>query len=168
MLPKELFFDNGGRALTNALFLESTYDTKYAQYTLKEYDYEYEGKKYPSLKRLYLECEDPTEYSFVQKHMGSWSQWQRICNNKTLRPYIEDWREELEVRLRSQAIKNMIEMACSEDGNFSAAKYLAEYGWEKRKAGRPTKDEVKRHLAAEEKIANEFSADIRRMDDYRK
>jgi hypothetical protein len=168
MYSREQFFDDKGRILTSSLFLETNYDTNVALYTLKDYDHTYQGKVYPSLGRLYIECEDPTEYSFAKKHLGSWAQWQRMLENKVLREYINMWREELEIRLRSQAIQNMIDMATSEDGNFSAAKYLAEYGWEKRKAGRPSKEEVDRHIAVEAKISQDFSSDIARLENYRK
>jgi hypothetical protein len=167
MYPRERFFDDKGRILTTSLFLETNYDADVALYTLKDYDHEYQGKIYPSLGKAYIEMEDPTEYAFTKKYLGSWQQWQRMLKNKALMVYIQQWREELEVHLRSQAIRNMIDMACSEDGNFSAAKYLAEYSWEKRKAGRPSKEEVSRHLAAEERIHNEFEADIARLDDFR-
>jgi hypothetical protein len=168
MFPRERFFDEKGRILTTSLFLEVNYDTKVALYTLKDYDHTYQGVTYPSLGKLFIECEDPTEYSFAKKYLGSWAQWKRMLENKFLAEYINSWREELEVRLRSQAVQNMIDMASSEDGNFSAAKYVAEYGWEKRKAGRPSKEEVQRHLAAEERIASDFNSDIKRLDDYRK
>lgn len=167
MIPKEKFFDSMGKPLTQALFIEYQYDPKYALYSLKDYDHTYEGVLYPSLKKLYLAEEDPTEYIFVSRHLGSWYQWKRMQQNKMVVSHINQWRDELELKLRSQAIRNMIDMSTSEDGNFSAAKYLAEYGWEKRKAGRPTKEEKERHLAVEQNIRSDFDADIKRLDDYR-
>ena len=166
MINKEKLIDTMGRPLTQSLFLEIGY-TDYAVYTLKEYDYPYKGKHYPSLKKLYLAEEDPTEYSFAEKHLLGWQHWKRLCENKVIAKHIDEWREELELKIRSQAVRDMQMLCASENGNYSAAKFLADRGWEKRAAGRPSKAEKERHLRVEEKIQEEFSADIKRLEDYR-
>jgi hypothetical protein len=136
-------------------------------YTLKEWDHEYNGKVYPSLKNLYLKEEDPTEYVFASKHLLGWQHWKRLCENKVIAKHVDEWREELELKIRSQAVRDMQSLCASENGNYSAAKFLADRGWEKRGAGRPSKQEKERHLRVEEKIQEEFSADIKRLEDYR-
>ena len=166
MIDKEKLIDTMGRPLTQSLFLEIGY-TDYAVYTLKECDYLYKGKHYPSLKKLYLAEEDPTEYSFAEKHLLGWQHWKRLCENKLIAKYVDEWREELELKIRSQAVRDMQGLCASENGNYSAAKFLADRGWEKRAAGRPSKAEKERHLRVEEKIQEEFSADIKRLEDYR-
>ena len=56
-----------GNFYTQGLFLELSYaDLRNAVYTLKDFDYEFKGKTYISIKRLYLEIGDPTEYEFAQ------------------------------------------------------------------------------------------------------
>lgn len=167
MIDKSKMVDSTGRPLTQSLFLEIGY-SDFAVYTLKEFDYEYKGKKYPSLKRLFLLEEDPTEYSFAEKHLLGWQHWKRLCENKAIAKHIEEWREELELKIRSQAVRDMQSLCASESGNYSAAKFLADRGWEKRAAGRPSKAEKERHLRVEEKINEEFSADIKRLEDFRK
>ena len=57
-----------GRPITQSLFLEIGY-TEHAVYTLKDDDYEYNGKVYPSLKKAYLELEDTTEYDFANQYL---------------------------------------------------------------------------------------------------
>lgn len=166
MINKEKLVDTMGRPLTQSLFLEIGY-TDYSVYTLKEYDYPYKGKHYPSLKKLYLAEEDPTEYVFAEKHLLGWQHWKRLCENKLIAKHIDEWREELELKIRSQAVRDMQSLCASENGNYSAAKFLADRGWEKRAAGRPSKAEKERHLRVEEKIQEEFSADIKRLEDYR-
>lgn len=166
-MDSKKLLDSMGRPLTQSLFLEIGY-SDYAVYTLKEQDYEYRGKVYPSLKRLYLEEEDPTEYAFAEKHLLGWQHWKRLCENKQIMKHIEEWREELELKIRSQAIRDMQNLCASESGNYSAAKFLADRGWEKRAAGRPSKAEKEKHLRIEEKIKEEFSADIKRLEDFRK
>lgn len=167
MIDKEKLTDSMGRPLTQSLFLELGY-SEYAVYTLKEYDYPYKGKHYPSLKRLFLLEEDPTEYSFAEKHLLGWQHWKRLCENKAIAKHIEEWREELELKIRSQAVRDMMNMCASESGNYSAAKFLADRGWEKRAAGRPSKAEKDKHLRIEEKIEEEFAADVKRLADYKR
>ena len=167
MITKDKLQDTMGRPLTQSLFLELQY-SEYAVYTLKEDDYEYKGKTYPSLKKLYLKEEDPTEYAFATKYLLGWQHWKRLCENKAIAKHIEDWREELELKLRCQAIRDMQNLCASESGNYSAAKFLADRGWEKRGAGRPSKADKERHLRIEERLDAEFGADVARMEDYRK
>lgn len=167
MIDKSKMYDSMGRPLTQSLFLEVGY-SEFAIYTLKEFDHEYNGKVYPSLKQLFLKTEDPTEYEFANKYLIGWQHWKRLNENKLLAKHFEEWREELELRLRSQAVRDMQNLCASESGNYSAAKFLADRGWEKRAAGRPSKAEKERHLRVEERINEEFSADIKRLEDFRK
>lgn len=166
MIDKKLFTDSNDNPLTQSLFLELGYNVQYAIYTLKEQDYEYKGKLYPSLKRLYLEEEDPTEYMFSQKYLLNYPHWKRICANKQIRVYIDEWREELELRLRAQAVKSLIDMTAN--GNFQAAKFLADRGWDKNKVGRPSKEELEKRVAIGERVSEDFQADIARLEDYRR
>lgn len=165
---KSKFLDDQGRMLTQGLFLEISYDENYAIYTLKDYDHTYNGKLYPSLKLLYLEEEDPTEYDFAEKYFYNYAQWKRICENKVLLRYIADWREELELKMKAKAIKEMQALVNSEQGSFQANKYLLERGWEKRGAGRPSKAEIARKTAMSKHISDEFAGDVKRLEDYRK
>lgn len=167
MIDKSKLVDTMGRPLTQSLFLEIGY-SDYAVYTLKEVDYAYKEKMYPSLKKLYLKEEDPTEYVFAEKHLLGWQHWKRLCENKVIAKHIDEWREELELKIRSQAVRDMMNLCASESGNYSAAKFLADRGWEKRAAGRPSKAEKEKHTRVEERIAQEFEADVIRLADVRK
>lgn len=166
-MDKSKMLDSMGRPLTQSLFLELGY-SDYAVYTLKEFDYPYKGRHYPSLKKLYLEEEDPTEYTFAEKHLLGWQHWKRLCENKAIAKHIEEWREELELKIRSQAVRDMINMCASENGNYSAAKFLADRGWDKRAPGRPSKAEQEKTAKVADRIEAEFLADVKRMDEYRK
>lgn len=160
--------DTTGRPITQALFLEVNYDEKYAVYTLKDVDFNYNGTLYPSLKRLFIDMADPTEYAFATKYLLGWQHWKRICDNKMLARHIAEWREELELKLRSIAIRDLQDLCSSENGNFQAAKFLADRGWDKRGAGRPSKAEVEHHAAVDRRIDEEFGKDVARMEDFRK
>lgn len=159
---KDKMVDSMGKPLTQGLFLEINYGDS-AIYTLKEQDHELNGKKYPSLKRLYLECADPTEYEFATKYLLGWKHWMRLCENKALRAHIDEWRDELEIKLRSSAIKCILESANGPLANVQAAKWVADRGWSTRGAGRPTKAEVDRERKIQAGITDEYSADVLRL-----
>lgn len=152
---------SNGMPLTQGLFLEIGY-TDYSYYTLKDDDHEHNGHVYPSIKRLYLEMADAGEYLFATTYFLSWDHWQRICNNKLVQPHIEKWRYELELKLRSEAIQLIRQKATTEKG-ISASKWLAEKGWDKRPAGRPSKEEVERETRLMADIDRDFSDDLKRI-----
>lgn len=157
---KEAFTDIGGRYRTQSLFLEIEYGPN-AVYTLKEQDHMWEGHLYPSLKRLYVELEDPTEYEFANTYLANWTHWQKVLENKVLRRHIDEWRSELEWRLRCKAAKQMVREA--EKGNYQASKWLMDRGWATRPAGRPSKSEVEGEKAVQARLGQEFSADVHRL-----
>ncbi len=72
-VDKQKFISHKGIPYTQALFLELGYDVEAAVYTLKEYDYTYQDTVYPSIKRLYLEMEDTTEYLFANEYFLSYN-----------------------------------------------------------------------------------------------
>lgn len=162
-IDKNKMVDALGRPLTQSLFLEMGY-TDFAVYTLKEFDYTYKGQVYPSLKALFLKEEDPTEYSFATKHLLGWQHWKRLCENKAIRKHVNEWREELELKIQSMAVREMQSLCGSENGNFSAAKFLADKGWNKQTAGRPKKADLERDAAIAERVASEFDEDFKRME----
>jgi hypothetical protein len=163
-MDKNKLLDDMGRPLTQGLFLEIDYNEKYAIYTLKNRDHEYKGVMYPSLKRLYLEMCDPTEYLFANKYLLDWDQWQRICENVILRKHVDAWRAELDIKMRAEGVREMISLARSENGNFQAAKFLADRGWDKRAAGRPSKEEKAKLAAQDKRIMDEFALDADRLN----
>lgn len=160
LIDKSRLIDTGGRPYSQGLFLELGY-MPYAVFTLKEQDHIHNGNTYISLKKRFIEMEDVTEYDFATKWLLNWKQWQRLSDNKTVGPHIQEWRDELEYKLRSRAAKKMIEQA--EGGNFQATKWLMDRGWLNKGAGRPSKLEKDGFLAAEARIQNEYNDDIQRL-----
>lgn len=157
---REMLTDSAGKPLTQSLFLENGYKD-FAIYTLKDEDMDYKGKTLISIKKRYLEMEDTTEYLFATQYFLGWQHWKRICNNKLMKDTVAEWREELELRLRAKGIKQAIDHAIG--GNFQAAKWLSDRGWDKRGAGRPSKEEVERETEVARKLNDEFSDDIARL-----
>ena len=160
-MDKSKLKTSNGVPLTQGLFLEIGYN-EHAIFTLKGDDYLYNNKSYPSLKKLYLDMSDPNEYEFATTYLLGWDHWQRICNNKVLSKHINNWRYELELKLRSEAVKLIRSKAKSESG-INAAKWLAEKGWDKKEVGRPSKEEIARELKIHTDISNEFGADVLRL-----
>lgn len=158
-MDKSKFKDPSGNFVTQSLFIDFRYDSKYAVYTLAEEDKEYEGEVYPSLKRLYLEAEDPTEYEFANTHLYSWEHWQRLCSNAALLKHIEKWREELEVRLRAKAVRVLKNKASA--GDFNAAKWVADRGWSDDKSVKKQTKAQKEKMRA--KIDDELKEDAARV-----
>lgn len=159
-VSRSILTDTSGKPLTQGLFLEIGY-TESSIYTLKDNDHEYNGKLLPSIKRLYLEMEDVTEYEFANQYFLGWGHWQRICNNKVIRKHVDEWRVELELKLRARAAKLMVQQA--EGGSYQAVKWLADRGWDVKKAGRPTKEDVESEKKAMAKAESEYGADIVRL-----
>lgn len=152
--------------LTQVLFWECKFDKERALYTLKDEDYTLpDGRVLPSLKRLYLNIADPTEYEFATTYFYSWHHWKRCANNKLIAEYVDQWREELEVKLMSEGIKGVINQAYSDKG-YQAAKWLAEKGWLDKKVGRPTKEQVEGELRQAAKLKDALEDDFNRVSGY--
>lgn len=164
MFEREVLTDHIGAYRTQSLFLETNNSTLKPIMTLKEVDWEYKGEVLLSLKKIYLEIADPTEYEVAIEVFGSWKCWQRLLGNKEIYGHIKEWRDELEVKLRSAGVKAMINTAVNEGSKgTTAAKYIAEKGWDKRKAGAPTKEEVTRERKIAAGISDEISDDMARL-----
>lgn len=131
------FKDKMGRFITQGLFIDFRYDDTYAVYTLADEDKVHNGNLYPSLKRLYLQEEDPSEYNFANKYLYNWDHWLAIKSNKALYEEIRRWQEELEVKIRAQGIRTMLKL--NKKDNFNAAKWIADGGWHDKTVGRPSK-----------------------------
>lgn len=150
-----------GKKLTESLVLEFKYDRERAIYSIKDEDHEDEHGFYPSLKRLYLEIGDPTEYEFASQYLLGISHWLQLANNKRMKPLVEEWRFELEYKLRSAAAYQIIKQ--SEKGAWQASKWLADRGWTERPAGRPSNEDVEREKKIMTRMHDEFEADAERL-----
>lgn len=130
--------------LTKALFFETSFPTKdQVRYTLKEVEH----MGYPSLYKLYMEANDPTEWKVATTYFDGWDHWEILCGLAWFKPYVTKWRRDLELRMKSQALARIqAEAKTNSRDSLSASKYLLEKGWEKEapKRGRPTKDDIKK------------------------
>lgn len=156
---KTKFKDSKGRYIVQGLFLEDRYNPDLAYYTLDGEDKDYKGTIFPSLKKLYLEEGDPTEYLFATKYLYDWDHWRRMTRNSMLKTHIEKWRAELALSLKAEGISSIIDAAINQS-HYQAAKWLADEGWDVKGRGRPSKEEisseVKKRAREEEELDNDF------------
>lgn len=153
--------------LLKGLFYETTLSDKSTViYTLKDHDH----SGYPSLYRLYMETNDPTEWRFSQEHLDGWEHWEMLCQATWFKPYAERWRKELDLRLKSQAlVRIMSEAKTGSKESFQANKYLLEKGWEPKessaaKRGRPSKDEIAKAAKDIASASSRLDEDFNRLN----
>lgn len=127
-----------GRKPSKELFLDGTYDLEHWHQT-------------------FLDFEDMTEYKPAIKLCGSWKEWNRLKRDWLgLAGYVTEWKEELEILLRSRACENIQNLLVSETASvrFQASKFLSEAGWEKRASGAGRPDKASKTRAAKELASN--------------
>ena len=153
------------KRLVEALFWETRHPEYTPYWTMKDQDHIVDGVTYPSLKERYMSFNDPTEYLFAMDVFGDWEHWKQIARSYYWKPIIKRWREELEVKMKAEALRSIIEEAEHGKARVSAAKYLIEKGWvdKEDKRGRPSKEAVKTEAAKMVKIKDEIDEDIKRM-----
>lgn len=153
--------DSTGRLRTASLFVETIQKDQLAAgfvplYTLR-------GKTgYEDLHDVYMQESDPTEYNFALRAFGSWEHFRKMEGLNWFMAHLRIWRDELEVKLRSQGIRELTKASKKGTRGISAAKYLAEKGWEK-KRGRPSKDEVERERRLQAAMEEELQGDAARL-----
>jgi len=169
-VPNRLKFKNAsGAHIVKPMFLElDDTDLRYAQYTLKDYDHTFHnGIVYPSLRRLYVEMGDPTEYEFATTYLDSWVHWKKLSEASFFQEYLPAWREELEVKLRATALHRIkVRASSDEKDSFAADKILLSGGWKRpesktsaaSRVGRPTKEKIL--LEAERMFRDNTDSDV--------
>jgi hypothetical protein len=177
IFSKEIFkVPANGRWITKGLFYEGYYDGEdrgsEAIFTIKDQDIiGPDGRKYISLKKLYLEAEDPTEYEFATKYLGGWEHWKQLAGGQWFEPILTEWRAELQVKLQSRALKNlMFEAENNGKNSYDANKFLIAKGYLPKetilpgKRGRPSKDEVKLEAQRQAEMTKKIEEDIKRLE----
>lgn len=137
-----------GVYLTKALFFEVAFPKDYVQFTLKNEDH----LGYPSLKRLFLETEDPSGYTLAVTYLDGWEHFCKLSECPWFQPYWTAWTQELEVSMRANALLRLIEESKNKNSKsyVELNRMLLNKGWvlpeertSHRKRGAPTKQEVK-------------------------
>lgn len=155
-----------GRFLTEALFYETSRDrTAYPPlFTLKPD--EHQGL--PSLKQIYLQHKDPTEYTFAMNVFGSWQHWELLTGLSWFGPHVEEWRKELAVLLQAEAAAAALGVLSDPEATAStkmqAARYIADQGWKpKASKGRPKKEDVTKEARRIAETNSHWESDFKRI-----
>ncbi len=154
-----------GRWRTQSLFLEMYVPDAEERgiepiFTFKPEDY----KGLPSMKKIYLQIADPTEYKTAIELLGYWDHWKKLLDCPWFMEHLDAWREELEIKLRSGAVKAMIETAQNEGSKgTNAAKWLADRGWKESKRGRFSKQELERERKIAAGVETSVQEDLERL-----
>lgn len=122
--------------------------------------------KYISLKEVYMQIEDPTEYEFAMKVFGSYRHWKTISELGWAKDYVAEWRYELALKLKSKNIKDIVALASDEfvkeTTKFQAMKYLANSDYAD-KTTATTKKNTQRKEAINNSVLKEVSDDFERL-----
>lgn len=157
--------DKDGRFRTYSLFVEKATESHEPIWTLKDQDITVGDVVYPSLKKIYFSYDHIPgyEYDFAVENLTSWEYWAKLTTSG-LRSVFQEWRDELEIRIKARSIKTLINTT-KEGGaaGANAAKYLAEKGYAP-KRGRPSKDEITRERIIASGVEKEVQDDIERMN----
>lgn len=163
----KIFKSENNQWLTKQLFFETSdaNDRSRALYTLKTEDHKVRGKLYPSIRRLYMEMGDESEFLFAETYFGGWPHWKKLCSSPWFLDHLTELREELAARNAAIQLSEIKKSASS--GNFAASKYLLEQGWipKDKKVGRPTKEKIQREAEKLSADHYDISEDLDRISE---
>ncbi len=156
---KDLMKDEQGRYWTQGLFKEMSYgkEGRNCIMTLKSEDY----SGLISFKRVFVGLGDPSGYIAAMVLLGSWDHWLKLCDSDWFSQELKQAMEELEIKLRAEALIEIKDISQGESGSaLAAAKYIASGSWRMDrsssagKVGRPKKGTSKAEQVKEKKIVS--------------
>lgn len=133
---RSIMVDSTGRRLSSGLFKDLSGDPN-APFDTKTW------------RKVYVRIADPTEYKAAMELLGDWEHWKFLRANPVVAKMLDDWKAEVETKLKSEAIKNMKDLAKTDKG-AAAARWLAEGSFAPKKVGRPKKEETTTTRPAED------------------
>ena len=112
---------------------------------------------------------DLSEYIPAIELAGSWAEWERMKREWPFfrEKILTEWKEEIEVRMRSEAMRAVIDVAKNENhnGRVAAAKFILEGKYAPKTPGRPSKEEVTRQARIAARTMEEVDDDIARVQE---
>jgi len=158
--------DSAGRWMTSALFIEKVEEKGRK---VIEPPFSLSGREgYIDAKQTFLDLEDPTGTIWADKYLGGYEHLKRLLAAPWFQPEWDMWLEEMYTRMRAAAIKNIQDISIlseSDAQRLGASKYIAERGWEKKRAvrGRPSKEEVKGELKRQVDMSSQTREEFERI-----
>ncbi len=144
---KPVLFDSTGKMKTTGLFEETKFASNKTPAPFKLSDWH----------ETYIAILDPTEYTQALEILGSWEHWQALRGNETLAKHFDNWKVEVEIKIRAEAVRNLIVQSKTPSGS-TAAKWLAEAGFNPKdmrfKKSRDTEDRIRREM--QEQVESDF------------
>lgn len=148
----------GGRKPIKNLFIEfaeTAEEKENAKYSFEEFH------------QIFLEEKDMTEYKAAIRCVGTWSEWLRFKEQwPLLRNSIEKWKDELEVKMQSDAMTKLLSLVTCKSDQTAAnvCKFLVQSGYNKREgAGRPSKQEMAKQAKELARIAADTDEEEQRI-----
>lgn len=130
---KSKLIDSRGVRLTVGLFEELNDGSSAVKPVFKLADW----------RKTFVETGDPTGYQAALELIGDWEHWQLIAKSPVFAQHLEQWKLEVEAKLRSEGIRQLMKQSKLPTGT-AAAKWLAEAGFverDKRKKGAKQDDD---------------------------
>lgn len=105
-------------------------------------------------RKVYVDIADPTGYQAAMALIGDWEHWQLIAKSPAFAPHLEAWNREVEVKLRSDGLKQLIKQSKGPTGT-AAARYLAEAGYARGDGRKKKKDSEEVDKAVRASVAED-------------
>lgn len=147
---RDKLHSSNGNKLTTSLFEELARDDVAAKPIFKLSDW----------RKVYVKLEDPTGYQAALELIGDWEHWCALMASPAFAKEVAKWNAEIEVRLRSHAVLQLVKQSKLPTGT-AAAKWLAEAGFATRDK-RKTKDKEE-DAAASKELRGKVSEDAKRL-----
>lgn len=116
-------------------------------------------------RRTFVELRDPTGYKWATRYLNSYEHFTRLLTCPWFRDAVTEYVDEIKVLIRQEALAKLIEISQGDSSQAAmAAKYLANYDWEKNQhRGRPSKEELKGELKRAASALTEEQEDAKRI-----
>lgn len=129
--------------------------------------FSFQGREgYIDCRSTFIECNDPTGYKWAMKYLNSWDHMDKLLRSQWFVKEFESWVAELEQKLKSEAVQNIMEIAAQPGPQaYLASKYIASHDWKPRPhgRGRPSKEELSGELKRAADMITREEADAERM-----
>jgi hypothetical protein len=164
--PTKPFKASTGNWYTSALFDETCLHPSHTMRTIDPVFSLYQDR--PGLincQSTFVALRDPTGYKWAMAYLGDWRHWERLIGIPWFADAVDTWRNQLKLKLQSEALEKIQEIAGGDSSQaLAAAKYIAEEGWNpKSNRGRPSKVEVTAEMKRLTQAAQVVSDDAARI-----
>lgn len=151
---------------TAALFRDHPSKAHDPEYCLFYMGREFSDDQYIALKEVYMQIADPTEYQFAMAVFGSMRHWNEISDLVWTRDRVAEWRKELEIKLRSEAIMGIIDLVddpeTKETTKFQSLKWLAQSEFAEKETASTKKKKIK-EAKVKDAVVDTISSDFERL-----